>query len=286
MFTDLDTMRDLLIYLVDSTPSSSQAAVYQALSYEMSTGAVQDLLTAHPSFASALPRPPPAFRAMALSGSHVAESEGLALDDRPWEMMEHLTPLDTPAHVDVFLSTHALKDTASIPIALFRPQLTRDEVPVLSPAAAPEPWDYASSERNLGNGAAGEPVCARQLATVLYAPAPADEEPKLAPAPASGAAPGSAPGAAPKRARNATPVSVKGTGTTTDPIDMLESSEEDEPLQKRPRTAAAAAGKTTRASTAGKVPRKAAPPKKAAAAKTTAAKAKATAKRRRSGGAE
>lgn len=261
-------MRDLLIYLVDSTPTSSQAAVYQALSYEMSTSAVQDLLTAHPSFASALPRPPPTFRAMALSGSHVAESEGIALDDRPWEMMEHLTPLETPAHVDVFLSSKPLKDTASIPIALFRPQLTRDEVPVLS--ASPEPWDYASSERNLGNGAAGEPVSARQLATILYAPAPADEEPKLAPAPA------------PKRPRNATPVTVKGTGTTTDPIDMLESSEEDEPLQKKPRTA----GKTTRASTAGKAPRKAAPAKKATAGKTTAAKTKATAKRRRSGGAE
>lgn len=273
VYTDLDTMRDLLIYLVDSTPPSSLAAVYQALSYEVSTSAVQDLLTAHPSFASALPRPPPAFRAMALSGSHVAEGEGIPLDDRPWEMMEHLTPLETPAHVDVFLSTKPLKDTASIPIALFKPQLTRDEVPVLS--SDPEPWDYASSERNLGNGAAGEPVSARQLATILYAPSLDDEEPKLAPPP------GPPPPAPVKRTRNATPVSVKGTGTTTDPIDIVESSEEDEPLQKKPRVAA----KTTRSSTAGKAPRKAAPAKKTAS-KTTASKTKAPAKRRRSGGGE
>ncbi|TXT13184.1 hypothetical protein VHUM_01585 [Vanrija humicola] len=256
---DLDSIRDLLIYLVDSTPPSSSSSVYQALLFETSTERVQDLVSRYPAFSSALPRAAQTFRAMALSGSHVlVDDVGIALDDRPWEMIEQMVTVPVQRHPDLFLASKALKDTASIPIALFRPQLTRDEVPEAVEDDS-RPWENSAAERNLGNGFAGEPVAARQTATILFArddgSAVADEETLTVSMPAVPAKV--------RRLSTRIPVSAgKQTGTVVDPIaiDSDDGSDEEEeedtarPAAKRPRTSSKSVG--GRQVTGGKAPRK------------------------------
>lgn len=252
-------MRDLLIFLVDSVPPNSQASVHHALVFEASTPAVHELLGRSPSFASALPRPRTDYRAMSLCSSSglVHGDMGIALDDRPWEMIEQMVVQPPQKHSDLFLSSKALKDTASIPIALFKPQITRDEVPDAA-REREHPWEYASSERNLGNGFGGEPISARQAATILYARNDGNvgDQPTLAMPPTP---------AKVKRLnpRNSTP--VKGAGTNNDPIsidsDASDDDEEEEsrPTAKRPRTGSKTSSVTgsTRQVTGGKAPRKA-----------------------------
>jgi mediator of RNA polymerase II transcription subunit 12 len=294
-------MRDVLIYLVDSVPAASLSAVYHALAYETTTQPVQDLLARHPSFASALPRPSTTSRTTALVGSQVM-GESVALDDRPWEMLEHMTVQVLPKHQDLFLASKPLKDTSSIPIALFKPQLTRDAVPT-SEEDTPA-WDHASSERTLGNGFAGEPVSARQAATVLYArldgaererELEADREQRerereleaqdrererelSVPIPLSVA--GSAPVTPTKSVASGVSTSRrssgrvhKGTGTGADPIALVSDSsdEDEEPLAKRARTSKNAT--STRTNAGGKVPRKTAATGAGATGKKAPAKA-------------
>lgn len=270
VFTDLDGMRDLLVYLVDSVPPSLLISVQHALACETSTTPVQDLIAQYPSFASALPRPVSLYRAMALTGSqHLADGEGIPLDDRPWEMLEFMAALPTPPHRDLFLASKPMKDTASIPIALFKPQLTRDAVPYTSTTTDDDrAWEQASAERSLGNGFAGEPIAARQTATILYArrDGSAVEEVKLALPPTPSKV---------KRLNTRIANAPKGAGTTADPIaiESDSSSSDEEPLApaaKRPRTGSkTATGSGARQATAGKAPRKAA----ASTASTTARKA-------------
>lgn len=250
-------MRDLLIFLVDSVPPNSQANVYHALMFESSTPAVQELLGRAPSFASALPRPKADFRAMSLcSSSGLVDSDmGIALDDRPWEMIEQMVIQPPQKHCDLFLSSKALKDTSSIPIALFEPQITRDEVPDAA-REVNHPWEYASSERNLGNGFGGEPISARQAATILFAREDGNfgDQPTLAMPPTP---------AKVKRLnpRNSTP--VKGAGTNNDPISIDSDASDDEeeearPAAKRPRTGSktSTTSNSARQVTGGKAPRK------------------------------
>jgi mediator of RNA polymerase II transcription subunit 12 len=274
--TELDALRDLLIYLVDSVPAASLSGVYHALAHETSTVQVQELLARHPSFSSALPRPSTAFRATALVGSQVVlEGESIALDDRPWEMLEQMAPQSMPKHADLFLNSKPLRDSASIPIALFKPQLMRDAVPVEPPNKTP-PWEHASSERSLGNGFAGEPIAARQEASLLYARAEhrpkdaeldqdsdtkssnGDKDSVMATSVKAASSVGSVPPTPVKAQarRFSTRVPTKGSGTTTDPIAIVSDSddEDEQPLAKRPRTTKAAS--STRASTSGKAPRK------------------------------
>lgn len=270
--THLDMMRDVLIYLVDMVPASSQASVYIALSYEASTPVVQDFLSRCPSFATALPRPTPVYRAMALSHSHGDDDQGLALDDRPWEMIEQMFTQPRQKHADLFLSSRPMKDTSSIPIALFKPQLSRDEVPDAA-REHPQPWHEASAERNLGNGYAGEPIAARQSATILFARDDGhdmDDEAPMALPPA------------PQRAKRLStrltaPVELKGAGTTHDPIAIDSASDSDSdievvrPAAKRPRTGSKTT--TARHVTGGKAPRKASSSASTVAANSTARKA-------------
>lgn len=251
--SDLDMMRDLLIYLVDTIPATAQAAVYNSLAYEASTAPVQELLSHCPTFASALPRPNTVYRAMALSSSQGEDDQGIALDDRPWEMIEQMFTAPPQRHGDMFLSSKPIKDTSSIPIALFKPQITRDEVPYAA-RENPHPWNEASAERNLGNGYAGEPIAARQTATILFARDDnntASDEPPLALPPA------------PAKVKHLTarlPIPAKGAGTTHDPIAIDSGSDNDSdieevrPAAKRPRTGSKT---TTRQVTGGKAPRKA-----------------------------
>ena len=102
----------------------------------------------------------------------------IPLDDRPWELMDHMIPFPPKVpHNEQFLASRPLSDTSSVPMALFGPKLKRDILPEQSRSAdldegeiAPgTAWmDYAS-ERNLGDGLAGEPLAAKQIATMLYA---------------------------------------------------------------------------------------------------------------------
>ncbi|BEJ12006.1 hypothetical protein CspHIS471_0204660 [Cutaneotrichosporon sp. HIS471] len=282
-YTDMEPMRDLLIFLVDSIPPNSQAAVYHALVFEASTPAVQDLLARSPSFAGALPPPKTDYRAMSLCGSSgLMDSDmGIALDDRPWEMIEQMVDQTPLKHCDMFLASKPLKDTSSIPIALFKPQVTRDEVHDAA-REGEHPWNYASSERNLGNGFGGEPIAARQAATVLYARRDGNigDQPTLAMPPTP---------AKVKRLnpRNSTP--VKGAGTNNDPISIEsdesegESVEEQRPASKRPRTGSKTSTGSTRQVTGGKAPRKAAPARKAPAKNVRSTSGKETKGRRKSG---
>ncbi|KLT44190.1 hypothetical protein CC85DRAFT_283709 [Cutaneotrichosporon oleaginosum] len=281
-YTNMESMRDLLIFLVDSVPANSQAAVYHARVFEASTPAVQDLLARSPSFASALPRPKTDYRAMSMcSSSGLVDSDmGMALEDRPWEMVEQMVDQPILKHCDMFLTSKALKDTSSIPIALFKPQLVRDEVPDAA-REGEHPWEYASSERNLGNGFGGEPIAARQAATILYARKDGNvgDQPTLVMPPTP---------AKVKRLnpRNSTP--VKGAGTNNDPISIEsdESEEEEEeprPASKRPRTGSKTSTGSTRQVTGGKAPRKAAPARKAPAKNVRSTSGKEVKGRRKSG---
>ncbi|BEI81318.1 hypothetical protein CcaverHIS002_0204780 [Cutaneotrichosporon cavernicola] len=282
-YTDMESMRDLLIFLVDSIPPNSQAAVHHTLVFEASTPAVQDLLARSPSFAGALPPPKTDYRAMSLCGSSgLMDSDmGIALDDRPWEMIEQMVDQTPLKHCDMFLTSKPLKDTSSIPIALFKPQVTRDEVPDAA-REGEHPWNYASSERNLGNGFGGEPIAARQAATVLYARGDGNvgDQPTLAMPPTP---------ARVKRLnpRNNTP--VKGAGTNNDPISIEsdesegESVEEQRPASKRPRTGSKTSTGATRQVTGGKAPRKAAPARKAPAKNVRSTSGKEAKGRRKSG---
>lgn len=95
-------------------------------------------------------------------------------DDRPWELFDYMAPIPPRRkHGDQFLTLKGYQDTASIPISLFDPLIKRDALPG-NPACEEEiegelRWRDLASERNLGNGLAGEPVAARQAATLLYA---------------------------------------------------------------------------------------------------------------------
>jgi mediator of RNA polymerase II transcription subunit 12 len=193
-------------------------------------------------------------------------------------MIEQMVDQPILKHCDLFLASKALKDTASIPIALFKPQMVRDEVPDAA-REGDHPWEYASSERNLGNGFGGEPIAARQTATILYAREDGNvgDQPTLAMPPTP---------AKVKRLnpRNSTP--VKGAGTNNDPISIeSDESEEEEtrPASKRPRTGSKTSTGSTRQVTGGKAPRKAAPARKAPAKNVRSTSGKDVKGRRKSG---
>lgn len=120
---------------------------------------------------------------MALIGPTVSDSgdfdSTVTFDDRPWEMFEKMGPTARPpSHGYLFLASKPLPDMASVPATLFGPRLKRDALPD-DPAGLEEQADDTShddtddytcfsSERNLGDGLAGEPIGARSWATGLF----------------------------------------------------------------------------------------------------------------------
>jgi len=115
---------------------------------------------------SSLPQTSPVRRPIALLSAEASETT--PLDDRPWEMFEQLVPAaKTVKHVDMFLSSRPIRDTASIPITLFKPQLKRDPIPYAHDSE--DGWETSVAERNLGDGLAGEPLALKQAATLLFA---------------------------------------------------------------------------------------------------------------------
>jgi len=206
-------LTDVLIYIVDSALAVSRGAVHTALLAEIVQPPVMSALERYPFIATALPHVPQPRRPVALVNANLgAEGEEgrVQLDDRPWEMLEVLDGPRLPGrrktpHSELFLGHRAIKDTASVPIALFGAVMKRDAVPSeagagrgrvgLDKARSDEEegeadeegadgkdvgsvdgddedgptWTDYASERNLGDGLAGEPVAVRQLVTGLYA---------------------------------------------------------------------------------------------------------------------
>ena len=171
--------------LTPAAPPSARTAIHTALLAEASSAPLQKATASEPSIQSALPVTSPIRRPIALSNPSLnADGTGehtLPLDDRPWEMFELLDPPPrqlTPS--ERFLATKPLKDTASVPLSHFSPKLKRDALPdAREPGFVrggteveipddPTYWDDFASERNLGDGLAGEPMAVRQMASALY----------------------------------------------------------------------------------------------------------------------
>lgn len=218
---------------------------------EAATSTLQSALATAPELTSALPYTSPPATTVALLGPIISPDgdfeAAVPFDDRPWEMFEKMGPMGRPpSHGYLFLASKPLADTASIPIALFGPRLKRDALPddPLAEHVGVERLDeYTcfSSERNLGDGLAGEPIGARQAATGLFdgsdefaahqsaiAPAPASptsvKTENAAAAPSAGAAT-----ARPRRMSNRLASgSAKPSGGATDPITIdLDDDDED-----------------------------------------------------------
>ena len=219
----------------------------------------------------------------------------LPLDDRPWEMFPQMASLQQQARrSELFLASHPLKDTASIPMSWFRPLLKRDALPGPVHQAtdldggesdSDTPWQNSASERNLGDGLAGEPIAAKQIATMLYAGQddidqndPVTERPIRSPripldftlSPANSVA-----SILPRRMSTRI---AQASGSNRDPIpvdvgDDEEGDDSDElelvdaPVAKRPRTAS-----KSRPTTGGKVPAKKTVGGKSVARKATGGK--------------
>ncbi|WVR04690.1 hypothetical protein IAU60_001701 [Kwoniella sp. DSM 27419] len=181
-----ESSADMLVYMIDCTPAQSRLACQTALLGETITPTAQSVLASCPALVTALPYLCPSKRNVAILGleatdEHMIDS-AIPLDERPWELFEQMAPAARPLrHQDLYLSHVPLKDTASIPIALFDPVMTRDALPgyalgwregegmaVDEEGPTLLPWEDMASERDLGDGFAGEPVFARQVATALY----------------------------------------------------------------------------------------------------------------------
>ena len=167
--------------------SSSRASMHMALGTEAASPAVQKALRDYPFLSVVLPPTSPARRPVALCNSTITEDPNdtsLPLDDRPWEIFEQLLPPSRALpRSEQFLNSKPLKDTASIPMALFDPKVKRDAIPHAleeddaskeesarsSDTDLDAPWETYASERNLGDGHAGEPTPVKQISTKLFA---------------------------------------------------------------------------------------------------------------------
>lgn len=283
----------MLVYIVDSAPPASRAGVYTALLSETTSSAVQKALFQAPSVM------PYSCSKRHTSLSTNADDTVLPLDDRHWELFEHMFPLPLARpHSEQFLTSRPIPDTSSIPLPLFNPQINRDALPSESTYEADDAgftWEDYASERNLGDGLAGEPLSAKLVATNLFAgydEATVETElhsPLATQAALDAASPSTSISAAsfvtrPRRMSTrlagGTTAGIKGpTGSNRDPIlvdEDEESSGDDLEIieaapAKRPRIGGkttAGAGAGSRATTGGK-----APARKTTAGKTVSRKA-------------
>lgn len=191
-------MADMLVYIIDCTSPQARLVCQSALLAETVSPHAQSILSSFPELSAAMPYLSPVQRHMSLvtpdTADHVSDS-ALPLDDRRWELFEYIGPSKRKiGPQDLFLASAPLKDASSIPITLFDPKITRDAPPnagtmdaygkpaedgELSPTTDPNPaspveeeprrsWETFASERNLGDGLAGEPAYAKQAATLLF----------------------------------------------------------------------------------------------------------------------
>jgi mediator of RNA polymerase II transcription subunit 12 len=271
-----------LTLLTTAAPPQTRPALHTAFLSELSSASVQAAFDRYPSLALSLPQTSPARRPVALQ----IDSVNTPLDDRPWEFLEQLAP--TPKslkHVELFLSSRPIRDTASIPISLFKPRIKRDAIPPQDT----EGWEESIAERNLGDGLAGEPLIAKQTSTLLFAhPASSSDEEEKVPtslktdpastplteARSSPAIPAITPANRPRRA-SARSTNYKTGSSTKDAIDLDSSSdsevEEVQPPSKRPRVGSKSTA-TERPTTSGKAPAKRTTGGKGVARKATGGK--------------
>jgi mediator of RNA polymerase II transcription subunit 12 len=256
-----------------AAPPQTRPALYTAFLAELQTLSVQVAFDRSTELGSSLPQTSPLRRPIALQTADSAET--ISFDDRPWELFEQLVPTSKNVkHVDQFLSSKHIRDTAALPISLFQPSIKRDPIP--QEDVEEEAWESAVAERNLGDGLAGEPLSARQASTLLFAlptdkgpaaPEDADtsfvlETPKadldISPLILTNSTPANRP-------RRASARSIKTGASTKDAIDLHSSDSEVEIVPaKRPRvgskSSAAASGSSGtaagRPSTGGKAPAK------------------------------
>jgi mediator of RNA polymerase II transcription subunit 12 len=260
-----------------AAPPQSRPALHAAFLSELSSTPVQAAFDRYPSLAFCLPQTSPIRRPIALK----TDSDITPLDDRPWEFLEQLTPFTkSQKHVNQFLSSRPIRDTASIPITLFKPQLKRDPIPQLQE----EGYEASVAERNLGDGMAGEPLIAKQTSTLLFkqpvyrrAKSSDDEHEEITPTSltefkTSPSVPAITPANRPQRAA-ARSTNLKTGSSTKDAIDLNSSSdseaEEVQPPTKRPRVGSKS---TDRPTTSGKAPAKRTTGGKGVARKVTSGK--------------
>jgi mediator of RNA polymerase II transcription subunit 12 len=163
--------------LILAAPPQTRPTLYTAFLGEISSAAIQTAFDRYPGLLSSLPQTSPVRRPISLQTADATETT--PLDDRPWEMFEQLVPTaKTVKHVDMFLSSRPIRDTASIPITLFKPQLKRDPLPHAHVAQGDNDWETSVAERNLGDGLAGEPLGLKQAATLLFAQPKSDPSPE------------------------------------------------------------------------------------------------------------
>ncbi|RXK36282.1 hypothetical protein M231_06418 [Tremella mesenterica] len=263
-------LQDMLIHIMDNAPPMARIGVQTALLAEMSSPGVQSAINFDRSFVRVLPCVSPPRRTLALSRpdptSKPGEDPALSLDDRPWENFEYLFPIHiSKKHNDTLLSSQPIKDLASIPLTLLDPQITYD-LPPKSPSQEDSQrgrestidtnselmWYDLTSERNLGDGMAGEPLIARDLVTGLFTEeSPDDKRPTR-----TGVGLGIViPDDIPQR-RMSTRSATGTKGGKNEPIALEESSEDDEEEKKRatkrPKTSGKTVSKAPRKTTAGK----------------------------------
>ena len=291
---EMEQLQDTLAFIIDceslhampescscfadqsGAPPSTRASLFSTFLSELP--ALHTVLSAHPGLITALPHTSPPRRIMSLSN----DTE-VPLDDRPWELFEQLTPQSTkPRHVDMFLSNQPIRDTSSISMALFNPQLKRDCLPPQHGE-----WELYPAERNLGDGLTGEPMAAKQSATLLYSastPTISDSTssapvPNI-PTPANPGTPSepSASSPIPQSTRRSSirKAGAGGGSSTKDPIPVDEDSSDGSDLEivavppaKRPRKGSET---KARASTGGKAPAKKTTGGKGVARKATGGK--------------
>nr|KIR49643.1 hypothetical protein I312_00731 [Cryptococcus bacillisporus CA1280] len=289
-------MADMLVYIIDCTSPQARLICQSALLAETASRHAQSILSSFPELSAALPYLSPVQRHMSLvtpdTADHISDS-ALPLDDRHWELFEYIGPPKRKiGPQDLFLASAPLKDASSIPITLFDPKITRDAPPnagtmdaydkaaedgEVSPTVNPaspvgeeeEPqrsWETFASERNLGDGLAGEPTYAKQAATlvfsardndvpeVMHVKSTASQQPVVV-------VPSSTSPQKPKGKRSNSSGKDKVTGSNKDAPIAVEEDENDEdseveaPLSKKAKTAknsATGSGKST--TTAGKAP--------------------------------
>ena len=267
----MESLIDTLIYVVDcefdlrtsctdylAAPSISRSAVHSALMSETTSPPLATALDDRPELSSALPALSFARRPVALTNPSIIDvgtaDASLAFDDRPWEMFEQTNPPSRrPPQGELYLASKPVRDTASIPMSLFDPHMKRDALPETETSAAEKDedgeasedgshsqWENYASERNLGDGLAGEPMSVKQLTTSLFAgPEEATVEDDItihtahSPLPGIGAlSPSNTLSALPtpgRPRRSSTRLAAGGRGLSNkDPISLVDEEDEDE----------------------------------------------------------
>lgn len=271
------------------TSPQARLICQSALLAETASRHAQSILSSFPELSAALPYLSPVQRHMSLvtpdTADHISDS-ALPLDDRHWELFEYIGPPKRKiGPQDLFLASAPLKDASSIPITLFDPKITRDAPPnagtmdayvkaaedgEVSPVGEEEEprrsWETFASERNLGDGLAGEPAYAKQAATLVFS-ARDNDVPEVMPVKSAASqqpvvvVPSSTSPQKPKGKRSNSSGKDKVTGSNKDAPIAVEEDENDEdieveaPLSKKAKTAknsATGSGKST--TTAGKAP--------------------------------